>query len=147
MESVTSFSGWGVSFINPLLKSAWSFVGWGVCLTRPMMESVCSSGGCWSHLQAPCWSLSGRSPVETSLLHVGVEETPTHPLLESVSSVGSFSDTPRAGICKVVRRVGRLSSMPRTAICLVVCQVESFSYSPVLESTSYSPPPPVLVSV
>ena len=48
--------------------------------------SVRPEGG-GSYLQAPCWSLPGRSSVETSLLHVGVGVSPTHPLLESVPSV------------------------------------------------------------
>ena len=95
---------WGVSLTRPVLESVSPFGTWEVCLTRPMMESVCSSGGCWSHLQAPCWSLSGRSPVETSLLHVGV---------------GVFY-APLAGICLVSQLVGSLPHTPRAEICLAV---------------------------
>ena len=78
LTSAWSFVGWGVSLIRPVLESVSSFVGWGVSLTCPVLESVSPIGslgvcltcpvkefvrpkGGGSHLEAPCWSLSGRS--------------------------------------------------------------------------------------
>ena len=82
-------------------------------------------------------------------LFVSLGISPTRPVLESVSSfgtwevflthpvlvclvvcqVGSFCYTPRDGICLFVRRVECHHSF-RAGICLAVCQVESFSYTP-----------------
>ena len=168
MESVTLFGSWGVSFINPVLKSAWSFVGWGVSFTRPLLESVssfgawgvcltrpvtkfvCSSGGWWFYLQVSRWSLSGRSSVGTSLLHVGVGVSPTHPLMESVSSVSWWTVSLTRPLLESVWMFVGLGVSPTSPVwesvssfgtwevcltrpvlvCPVVCQVRSFSYTP-----------------
>ena len=63
-----------------------SFVRWGEFLTRSVLESVCSFGGWWVLLQAPCWNLFDSSPGGKSLLYVGLGVSLTHPLLESVPS-------------------------------------------------------------
>ena len=106
--------------------------------------------GVWSHLQAPCWSLSGRSSVGTSLLHVGVGETLTHPLLESVSSVSwwavsltrpvlesvwmfvGLGISPTSSVLESVSSFGKWGVvLARPAlVCPVVCQLGSFSHTP-----------------
>ena len=69
MESVASFDGWGVSFINPILKSAWSFVWWGVSLTRPVLGPVSSFVGWGVSLYTPFWNLSRRLARGGFVLH------------------------------------------------------------------------------
>ena len=111
--------------------------------------SVRPEGG-KSRLQAPCWSLLGRSSVGTSLLHVGKGVSPTHPLLESVSSVSWWAVSLTRPVLESVWMFAGLGISPTrpvlesvssfgtwgvfltrpVLVCPVVCQVESFFYTP-----------------
>ena len=124
LESVSSFSGWGVCLIRPVVNYVRSFSAFTGYLTHPVLECVCSFGGSGvsvtvseiSHaefcpvvyvqsvssfgkwqliLNAPCWSLFVRR-------------------------VGSLFYTPRAGICLIIRRMGSHSYTPYAAISLVI---------------------------
>ena len=95
-----SFGGWGVSFINHVLKSAWSFVGWGVSFTSWNLS--CRSSGGEFLLHAPCWNLSRVRHVR-SLSH-----TPRDEICLFVRRAVGLTYKPLAGVCQVVRLLGRL---------------------------------------
>ena len=87
LESVSSFSGWGVS-VQSCSLSGWDFVlhapcwnlfvGLGVSLTCPFLESIRPLVG---------WGLSLKQPVMESVLsYIGRKDYLTPPVLTSVSS-------------------------------------------------------------
>ena len=108
---------------------------------------------------------------ESVWMFVGLGNSLTRPVLESVSSSGmwgvfltrpvlvcpvvcqvrSFFYTPRAGICLVVWRLRSFSDTPRNGFCLVIQLVGSFSYKPravwLFDGLGVSPTRPVLESV
>ena len=109
--------------------------------------------------------------LEPVWIFVGLGISPTRPVLESVSSfgtwgvfltrplldcpvvcqVGSFYYTPRAGICLVVWRLRSFSDTPGGGFCLIIQSVGSFSYTPravgLFVGLGVSPRRPVFESV
>ena len=65
-------------------------------------------------------------------MFVGLGISPTRPVLESVSSLGTWGVflTRLVLVCPVVRQVGSFSDSPRDGFCVVIQLVSSFSYTP-----------------